>query len=245
MDNEALLDSFYRGILKPGAVVIDVGAHMGRHLFPMHQCVGDDGMVIGIEAMPLLAGTLKQMLAEMKPAPFNIHLVEAAAARRRGRAQFTIARDEYAYSGLRKRSDCPGETEVIEVRTVTLDDVAVRLPRVDFVKLDVEGAEFEALRGFTRGLRRFRPIVSFECGLPTLETYDLTADWIYSFWQQLDYRLEDLTRRPVESPEALHAAIVGGEVWDFLAFPLPLSLGRRAQFAVANIAETLGASRSA
>jgi FkbM family methyltransferase len=51
------------------------------------------------------------------------------------------------------------DPDALRVETVAIDDVVNRegLPRVDFIKMDIEGSELSALRGAEKTLRKFRP----------------------------------------------------------------------------------------
>lgn len=80
---------------------------------------------------------------------------------------------------------------------VTLDGVAkiLQLDRMDWVKVDVEGAELEVLRGARECIRRFRPRLLVECHIflrPELK--DEAVDLLLSLHG--DYKVEEISRPP-------------------------------------------------
>jgi FkbM family methyltransferase len=97
------------------------------------------------------------------------------------------------------------------VAVVALDDLLAELPRVDFIKLDIQGAEPLALAGGRRLLDRDRPVIAVEAveGWPSsVRTRELLVE--------RGYRLHGLTKRgelcEVGAPEAFVS-------WDWVAVP--------------------------
>jgi hypothetical protein len=67
----------------------------------------------------------------------------------------------------------------IRVRVETLDRLAPSDRAVAFVKIDVEGGELGVLRGGVETLRRWRPIVVFECGLGAADAYGVEPEEVH------------------------------------------------------------------
>jgi len=61
-DFEQMLEDYYREVLGPGEACIDVGAHVGRHTFPMAHCVGSKGRVFAFEPIPAIAAQLRSSI---------------------------------------------------------------------------------------------------------------------------------------------------------------------------------------
>jgi hypothetical protein len=57
-DYEGMLEAVYRNALQPGDILIDVGAHVGRHAVPMTGVVGPTGRVLAFEPLPSASGRL-------------------------------------------------------------------------------------------------------------------------------------------------------------------------------------------
>jgi FkbM family methyltransferase len=151
-------DVFARTV-RPGDVVYDLGANVGFYTLLAAKLAGPTGRVVAFEPVPRNLGYLRRHLALNQCE--NVSVVAAAVSDRSGTARFrdgpahtvgALARDERGY----------------DVEVIALDDYCVGptshgstshgpAPRV--IKIDVEGAEADVLRGATRVLREARPIV--------------------------------------------------------------------------------------
>jgi FkbM family methyltransferase len=138
------------GALRAGDVVLDVGAHLG--VFTRLALRANAARVIAIEADPANARCLRRTFAQ-EIAASRVTVVEAAAWDRSGTLTFNSNPGRGTLSGQ------VSDKGTIQVRSVALDEVAEQLGlgRVDYVKMDIEGAERHALRGAGRLLREYAP----------------------------------------------------------------------------------------
>ena len=129
----------------PGDVVVDVGAGRGEHLLAFCEAVGPAGRVVAIEAHPESFEILCHFcrLNSLN----NVDLVNCAVSDARG----TIYIDT--------QPDWQGNTITVSkiagahrVEAFTLDELAIArdLPRIDLLKVNIEGAEKAALEGLAR-----------------------------------------------------------------------------------------------
>ena len=102
--------------------------------------------------------------------------------------------------------------------TCTTVDVLLErhgLHRVDLVKIDVEGAELQVLRGMATTLKRLRPKIIAELSPSLLEGFSVTLDTVHEYFRDLGYSVtpleEDCMGRttnylcvPVECSESAH-----------------------------------------
>ncbi|MFN7976412.1 MAG: FkbM family methyltransferase [Acidobacteriota bacterium] len=122
------------------------------------RSVGPAGRVIAIEPIPATRAVLEQNLA-VNGVAGSVSIAGAAiGAEAAGTVRLSVARGMY---GMGSRATPPG-TETFDVEATTLDELCRDLARISMLKLDVEGAELDALRGAGRTLSRTRAVV-VEC----------------------------------------------------------------------------------
>lgn len=138
--------------LEVGDYVIDAGANIG--LFSLHALrrVGAGGKVYAFEPFPDAYTLLQRNLAGYNDCD-NVFLVPVALGSSSGQLRLSVGGLADA-SGVMSRS----ETQVT-VPVTTIDDFVAenQLPKVDFIKMDIEGMERKALQGAKETLRRFKP----------------------------------------------------------------------------------------
>jgi FkbM family methyltransferase len=224
VDFEALLRVFHAALLKPGDVAVDLGAFKGTHAIPMAEAVrgaGPDGegALHAFEPNPEMAEALRRRFAVPGFAHAVLH--QAAAAAADGEADFVLALDSPGYSGLREREYDRKDmrTEVIRVRTVKLDSALAGLDRLAFLKADLEGGEFDALRGADALIRRLRPAVCFEFGRRSYGAYGVDPGEVFDWFAARGYRLFDIVGNLLGTRERfLRSESIPG-LWDYLAVP--------------------------
>jgi len=125
----------------PGTTAIDAGAYIGRHTLAYARAVGPQGRVIAIEPLPdnfrLLTGNVRRNGYR------NVHCERCALGRTSGEVRLGYDRETSIASAC---GDFPLH---VTVPQRSLDDLLAEqhVARVDFVKIDVEGAELDVLEG--------------------------------------------------------------------------------------------------
>jgi FkbM family methyltransferase len=223
MDFEALLRAFHGALLKPGDIAIDLGAYRGTHTIPMARAVRGPGGAVGaihaFEPNPAVAAALRATLA--KPGLEHVTLHEAAAAAEDGQADFVVALDAPGYSGLQRREyDQPDmRTELVRVWTAKLDTIFAALDRLAYIKLDLEGGEFDALRGGDALIRRLRPAISFEFGHRSYGAYGVDPGAVFDWFAERNYALFDIAGNALLTRERFLRSDSLPGLWDYLAVP--------------------------
>ena len=125
--------------IRPGATVFDVGANVGFFTLLASKLAGHSGRVYAFEPLPRNLEYLERHVRLNDRA--NVHVVALAIAAASGEAHFRIAQHA-SMGGLAEGGD-------LRVVTASLDDLIAsgRAARPDFLKMDIEGAESDALRG--------------------------------------------------------------------------------------------------
>ena len=140
---------------KPGDVVIDGGGCWGDTALYFADKAGERGRVLSFEFMPENIAVFKMNLGLNPRLAGTIELVPEALWNCSGK---TLSFDSNG-PGTRVGSESTRSESPNAVQTVTIDDYVVRqkLPRVDFIKLDIEGAELHALQGASQTIKSFKP----------------------------------------------------------------------------------------
>jgi FkbM family methyltransferase len=137
-----------------GDVVIDAGGCYGDTALYFAHEAGENGRVYSFEFMPESLVIFQQNMTLNPELSRKIDLVKMAVWSQSGVQLFV----EGSGPGTRVRTKA-SRPDATRVETLTIDDLACNknLDRVDFIKMDIEGAELEALRGAQDTIRRFRP----------------------------------------------------------------------------------------
>lgn len=157
-----------RRILGRDSNCIDVGCFEGVILDEILR-MAPEGTHYAFEPLPHLCAALLKKYAKRH----NVVVCELALSNVAGQSQFQCNVDHPGYSGFRRREyPSPNDrVELIPVRTERLDAVLPLDYHLDFLKVDVEGAEYLVFEGAAEVLRRDKPVVIFEHGLGASEFY--------------------------------------------------------------------------
>ncbi len=186
---EQMETRFVERLLRPGMTVIDAGAHHGLYTLLASKRVGGDGRVIAIEPSPRECERLEKHLRVNRCS--NTELAPCALGEDPGDADFYLVDgfQDWCNSLRPPAVDEPVRTVRASVRR--LDDVLAELDvsKVDFIKLDVEGAELSVLHGAMKLLQsESRPAILAEVqDLRTLP-WGYAAREIIQFLIRIDYR---------------------------------------------------------
>ena len=176
-----------RKVCTANSNTVDVGTHSGDILDVLLQ-QSPNGTHYGFEPLPVFYQSLRTKYQQQK----NIVLYDLALSDANGNSSFNHVTSNPSYSGIKKRTyDRTNETdETIEVKTARLDDVLLQQnKKIDFMKIDVEGAELGVLKGAAALIKRDQPVIIFECGLGGTDMYDTTPAELFSFFTELGYSI--------------------------------------------------------
>jgi FkbM family methyltransferase len=193
-EEEAALQSYFRWYTpKPGDIALDGGANCGVSTYYLSRYVGAEGRVLALEPDEdnwkfLLRNIELHQLTNVVP-------IKKALAGRTGTREFH--QEGCLGSGFTDLVSRPeGTTNITMVETTTLADLIreYQLPRIDFVKLDIEGGEIEVLQSSKELLRKMK--IEFAIDTNHAIQGELTHKCLDELFREIGYEVEsrsDLT----------------------------------------------------
>ena len=140
--------------IHPGDIVWDVGASIGWYTTPFSDAVGDSGMVVAFEPYPTVFESLTKSISSRK----NVQLENAALGDFDGEADLYVSRAEggdYDLFQLAVGQNNPRFKSKVQVAVMKGDTYRAAKPHLapNKIKIDVEGFEYEVLRGLAETLK--------------------------------------------------------------------------------------------
>lgn len=206
---DPLLLSLAVELVRPGSVVWDIGANVGIFVFAAAHRAGPTGRILAVEADDWLAGLVRRSASAAEPAYAPVDVLAAAVSDRCGVAEFRIANRGRAGSHLSTvggTTQTGGHREVRKLVTVTLDGLLEWFASPRVVKIDVEGAEAQCLRGAEVLLASVRPAIACEVSAENKE--EIREILHRHRYQIFDAAAPPADRRPLAAP-----------AWNTLALP--------------------------
>jgi FkbM family methyltransferase len=167
---EYWITQFMVATVRPGMTFVDVGANFGYYAVLLSDLVGPDGKGIAVEPNPHICSKLNKTLA-------------INGFGERTKVEQLALGAEPAGQGMLYFPDDPMNAHIVPLGQIEAGDDAVPVPmtsiddmcsdRVDFIKIDAEGAEAEILKGMTKTLTQRPPHLIMECNAS--RNYDIGA----------------------------------------------------------------------
>ncbi|HET9054425.1 MAG TPA: FkbM family methyltransferase, partial [Cyclobacteriaceae bacterium] len=195
---------FLNKFLKKDMVFVDIGANLGEYsLFAARRL--SSGKVLAFEPMPKMYALLEENRALNQFENITIFKYGLSAQE----AILPIHEIENAHEGL--STFFPGDQKSRTITNVPLkvfdaEMDSLGIERIDFVKIDIEGSELNALKGAKKSIQKFKPVVMVEINQKTYGMAGYSVEDMFSFFAELSYtpfeitrtgRLKATTRKPV------------------------------------------------
>jgi FkbM family methyltransferase len=217
---EPHLTAVFERYCRPGMTVVDVGANLGYFSLLASKLVGPAGRVVALEPN---SENCRLLLSSLRlNGMSNVDLLPVAADVAPGWAYY--ATHVGSNGGLVEDDNLLSRFGTV-VPTFRLDDLVDR--KVDFLKMDVEGAEGRVVHGATRIIEKDRPIVTTELKDEMLQRVSgrSVADYL-GYFGDLGYLptlldKENGTEKAYPSVRALLDEWVADELRDVLLLPAP------------------------
>jgi len=193
---ERLTFAAWKRLIKPGFVVLDIGANIGVHTLPIASLVGEQGRVIAFEPTKYAFQKLK-INRSLNPKLMSLTEINQV-----------MLRDTY-FSGMPSdicsswplfgkqdvhTEHCGRLRSTEGCSSLTLDSFLEnrKTHRVDLIKLDVDGYEFIVLSGAEKTLKCFRPMIVMEISISAYNPENAKGDLrdVLQFFETLRYEME-------------------------------------------------------
>jgi FkbM family methyltransferase len=158
---EPWLTVFMASRIKPGMNVVDAGANHGYYTVLFADLVGTAGRVAAIEPNPTTARLLRQTVI-VNGFDSRVEVIEKALTAADDETLVFFAPGHEPKNARVMNADYAGFPEMVAVTGARLDTLLADWPRVDFMKVDVEGAEESMLAGAWATISRDRPELLLE-----------------------------------------------------------------------------------
>lgn len=183
----------FERIITPGSVVYDIGANVGYFSLLAAVLVKPEGHVVAFEPLPRNIRYLRKHIELNKLT--NITVIEGAVSDHAGEAFFDL--------GASTAMGHIADVGALSVRLVSLDQMLAdrKIQPPNYMKIDVEGAEYDVLCGARRLLTVHRPLLFLDTH--NRQAHNLTI----AFLDTLGYRYEVLDGKPLEESKEFIAFV--------------------------------------
>jgi len=195
---------FLKNLLQPGDYCVDIGAHLGYFAFELSRLVGNNGHVYAIEPMSKFFNALKG-IAEYKKMR-NMTFYQNAMGADTEFVEMGIPKvnnvKKFAYARVKSTHSYLDYVESERVKNVSGDNLFLHLPRLDFIKCDVEGLELPVFQSFLDSIGKFRPVILCELEDPKERKtlLDLFSPFDYGLYYLENKKLKALSADSLVDP---------------------------------------------
>ncbi|MFC5270648.1 FkbM family methyltransferase [Adhaeribacter terreus] len=191
---------FLKKIIRPGFICIDIGANLGYYSTFLSKLAGPQGRVLAVEPIPLFQQIWKDNVKAS--GVDNLELLPYALGSENGVIQMgTPERNGLLHHGMTKVVSSADEkyAHFYDVSMKIPDELFAGLERLDFVKCDVEGFEYQVFSNMQATLTKYKPLIQTELN------GDENRDNVIGLLEKLGYRVHVLSAenelKPCAGPE--------------------------------------------
>lgn len=191
---DVVTTKFLRKVIRKSDIFLDIGANCGAIAFVAASII-DDGKVYAFEPAPTIGSRLQANL-NLNPQLQNIvKLVPLGLGLSKGELLYY---EDPNYRGNGALQQVTG----IPVNVISLDEWVLleKLEKIDAIKLDVEGMEYEVLLGAKAVLEKFHPLIYLETLPIFYQNRDYTIRTLYELLLTLGYKIVSPTKPHLEIP---------------------------------------------
>jgi FkbM family methyltransferase len=150
-----------RELVRPGDIVVDIGANFGLYTRFLSDLVGPQGRVYSVEPVPLTFEILTANIRALRLGnvePLHLAMSDACGTVRMEVPRYPSGGENFYEARIVSENNSNKTLRGVEVESTTIDELFGQMFHpIDFIKCDVEGHELSCLRGATELLRRVKP----------------------------------------------------------------------------------------
>jgi FkbM family methyltransferase len=148
--------------LKKGMVCLDLGGNIGYYTLLESKIVGEEGKIISVEPSPQNYHYLKENLDMQNIS--NVETYNFACGDIDGEINFLISKNSNTCRTISDDEPIPKNQKIIKVPIKKLDTFLEEnpLPRIDFLRTDVEGYEMQVFEGAKKTIQKHKPMIQIE-----------------------------------------------------------------------------------
>jgi FkbM family methyltransferase len=195
---------FLKNLVHDGDYCVDIGAHLGYFTLELSRLAGERGHVYAIEPMSKFFDTLKGVIESRNAG--NVTVYQYAMG---GDTEFVDMgvpkvnnMKKFAYARIMRTSTFLEYVESEKVKNAYGDELFREIPRMDFIKCDVEGLELAVVQSFLNTIDKYRPIILCELGDPgdRKRLMELLAPFSYDLYYLKNKKLKKLAVESTIAP---------------------------------------------
>lgn len=175
---------FLLGYLKPGGSFADIGANIGLFTLNGAKAVGKEGCVYSFEPLPSTFQKLREHISINHLS--NVYAINAAVSDCNG-TQNIYYNESLHNIGM---ASAFSDGTPFRVESITFDHFVENnnITCLDVVKIDIEGAEMQALNGMERTLKKYKPVLIMEINTIALKSSGSSEQEVLNKLVNLNYR---------------------------------------------------------
>lgn len=185
----------YLSFVRPGDVVLDVGANVGAHAVFLSHVVRQTGRVLAFEPLAPNIDALRGTIRRRSRIP-NIRIFQLAVGnpgKTRKEVLITAPWNDLTQASLKLQGAGSWEARTgvreykVSLTCLDAEPEVQGLHSIDFIKIDVEGGELDALKGATETITRHHPLIYCELYEAWAKSFGYTPADVFGFVRSLGY----------------------------------------------------------
>ncbi|WP_031529783.1 FkbM family methyltransferase [Dyadobacter crusticola] len=190
--------NFFKKFIRKGSLCIDIGTNIGDTTVPMSLAAGKEGVTLGFDPNPHVF-KIMEVNAALNKDKTNIIALPFAVTKEDGEFGYASSEASFGNGGLANEmvEDHGAFQLSTKIKGIALEKYLIAnyadiLPKLSFIKIDVEGADKEVIESISGLIRQLRPVIIAECfpkatQQERAELFKLVSDFNYSLYYFADF----------------------------------------------------------